>query len=104
MRSDGIASLKEALVHAGLDSRPGYVAPRAMAERFRHRPPAKLTTNSRTAGDDHPPSVIGAKTWAFLILLLISMLCAGAFILGKKSPAAALAPCFAEPRAELFSL
>ncbi|MCJ7528186.1 MAG: hypothetical protein MUO37_08780 [Methyloceanibacter sp.] len=104
MRSDGIASLKEALVHAGLDSRPRYVAPQAMAERFRHRPNAKLTTNSRPAGDDHPTRVIGAMTWAFLILLLMSMLCAGAFILGKKSRAAELAPCFAEARAELLSL
>ncbi len=47
MRSDGIASLKEALVQAGFDSRPGYVAPQVMAERFQHCSQGKLTTNSR---------------------------------------------------------
>ncbi len=104
MRSDGIASLKEALVQAGFDSRPGYVAPQVMAERFQHCSQGKLTTNSRLAGDDHPTGLIGAKTWVLLILLLMSMLCAGAFILGKKSGVAALAPCYAEARAELLSL
>ena len=104
MRYDGIASLKEALAQAGLDSRPSYVAPQVMAERFRHRPPANLTTKSRLGRLDHSNGLIGAKTWILLILLLMSMLVAGAFILGKKSRAAPVAPCYAEARAELLSL
>jgi|RifCSP13_1_1023834.scaffolds.fasta_scaffold03162_9 hypothetical protein len=104
MRSDGIASLKEALAQAGLDSRPSYVAPQVMAERFRHRPQTKLTMKSRLSGDDQPTGLIGAKTWVLLIILLMAMLLAGAFILGKKSRAAAVAPCYAEAPAELSSL
>jgi hypothetical protein len=108
MRSDGIASLKEALAQAGLDSRPSYVAPQVMAERFRHRPQTKLTTKSRLGGYEpsgiDPTGLIGAKTWVLLIILLMAMLLAGAFILGKKSRAAAVAPCYAEASAELSSL
>jgi hypothetical protein len=48
--------------------------------------------------------LIGAKTWVLLIILLMAMLLAGAFILGKKSRAAAVAPCYAEAPAELSSL
>ena len=103
MRYDGIASLKEALAQAGLDSRPSYVAPQVMAERFRHRPPANLT-KSGLGRPDHADGLIGAKTWILLILLLMSMLVAGAFILGTKSRAAPVAPCYAEARAELLSL
>jgi hypothetical protein len=102
MRHDGIASLKEALAQAGLDNRPSYVAPQVMAERFRHRPAAKLTTKSRLGRPDHSNGLIGAKTWTLLILLLMSMLVAVAFMLGKKSRAAPVTPCYAEVRAELF--
>ena len=103
MRSDGIASLKEALAQAGLDSQPNYVASQVMAERLRHRHPAKLTTKSRW-GANHPTGLIGTTTWIFLILLLMLMLVTGAFILGKKSRAAPVAPCYAEAHATLFSL
>ena len=108
MRSDGIASLQEALAHAGLDTRRGYVAPHVMAARFQHHPKAKVSTNSRR-GECEPSGIdsaglIGTKTWVLLILLLISMLLAGAYILGKKSGTSALAPCYVEARTDLFSL
>jgi hypothetical protein len=103
MRSDAIASFKEALVQAGLDSGPSYVAPQVMAERFRHHPPANLTTKSRLGRPDHANRLIGAKTWILLILLLMSMLVSAAFILGKKSRAAPV-PCYAEARAAVISL
>ena len=104
MRSDGIASLKEALVQAGLDSRSSYVAPQEMAERFLYRSPANVTTKSRLGRPDDPIGLLRAKTWILLILLLMSMLVAGAFILGKKSRATPVAPCYAEARGDLLSL
>jgi len=106
MRSDGIASLKEALVQAGLDSRPSYVAPHVMAERFRHRPQARLTTKPLGGYERSGIRVMGivwAKTWFLVVLVLMSLLLSGAFLLGKKSRAA-VAPCYVEARAELFSL
>ena len=104
MRCDGIASLKEALAQAGLDSRESYVAPQAIAERFRHIPPASLTTKSQLSRPEHSNGSIGAMTWILLILLLMSMLVAGSFILGRKSRGAPVTPCYVEARAELLSI
>ena len=107
MRTDGIASLKEALAQAGLDSRPSYVAPRVMAERFRHRPqsqPAKFPHGGDKRSGVRAIGIVWAKTWFLVVLVLMSALLAGAFLLGKKSRAAATAPCYVEARADLFSL
>ena len=107
MRTDGIASLKEALAHAGLDSRPSYVAPRVMAERFRHRPqsqPAKFPRGGDKRSGVRAIGIVWAKTWFLVVLVLMSALLAGAFLLGKKSRAVAVAPCYVEARADLFSL
>lgn len=107
MRTDGIASLKEALAQAGLDSRPSYVAPRVMAERFRHRPqsqPAKFPHGGDKRSGVRAIGIVWAKTWFLVVLVLMSALLAGAFHLGKKSRAAAVAPCYVVARADLFSL
>lgn len=107
MRTDGIASLKEALAHAGLDSRPSYVAPRVMAERFRHRPqarPAKFPLGGDERSGVRAIEIVWAKTWFLVVLVLMSALLAGAFLLGKKSRAAAVAPCYVEANAELLSI
>ena len=106
MRSDGIASLREALAQAGLDSPP--VAPRVMAERFRHRPQARLTTTYPPGGYERPGARairnVWTNTWFLIILLLMTVLLAGGFLLGKKSQAAAVAPCYVEAHADFFSL
>jgi hypothetical protein len=107
MRTDGIASLKEALAQAGLDSRPSYVAPRVMAERFRHRPqarPAKFPHGGDKRSGVRAIGIVWAKTWFLVVLVLMSALLAGAFFLGKTSRAATVAPCYVEARAELLSL
>lgn len=108
MRTDGIASLKEALAQAGLDSRPSHVAPRVMAERFRSRPQARLTTKYPFDGHERSGvraiGILWAKTWFLVVLVLMSGLLAGAFLLGKKSRTVPVTPCYVEARAELFSL
>jgi hypothetical protein len=107
MRTDGISSLKEALAHAGLDSRPSYVAPRVMAERFRHRPqarPAKFPLGGDERSGVRAIEIVWAKTWFLVVLVLMSALLAGAFLLGKKSRAVAVAPCYVEANAEFLSI
>jgi hypothetical protein len=89
MRNDGIASLKEALAQASIDSRPSYVAPRLMAERFRHRAEANLATNFPLETPD----------WLLVSLVLISALLAGA---GKKFRVEVAAPCYVETRSGLL--
>jgi hypothetical protein len=100
MRNDGIASLKEALAQAGIDSRPSYVAPRLMAERFRHRAEANLATNFPLETPDRPRGK--EKTWLLVSHVLISALLAGAFLVGKKSRVEVAAPCCVETRSGLL--
>jgi hypothetical protein len=89
MRTDSIASLREALTRAGFDYPQSYAAPSIMAQRFRPNlqpPPTGWKLRLRS---------VWAKIGLLSLVVAMSLLLVAAFLLGKKASTPP-APCYVQ--------
>lgn len=76
-----------------------------MAERFRpNLQPGAAQTKFRFNGSVRSGSGSLWAAWFVLLIFVVSLLLIGAYLVGKKTKAASMAPCNVEARMELFSL